>query len=114
MKIYRAAHVQTCGEYTTEELFWIRKDEQILQFLKGKLLGGFRGQRRQNRKNFLKLKNCEIEDILEGTDVVRMMNVKRIRWYGHEYRGREDSVLERNGSQVGEWEGEQRIVGRSK
>lgn len=36
------------------------------------------------------LTNCEMEYILEGEDVVRMIKAQQIRWHEHVLRGREN------------------------
>lgn len=91
MKIYRVV-IWPVVMYTTEVVCLTRNDEE-------RLCRGIQGPKRIEQKEFWRLTNCVIEDILEGEDVVSMLKPKEfnsmdICTKGEKIQFREDHKME--------------------
>lgn len=93
-KIYKTA-IRPVVTYAGETACITKKDEERLMIFERKIIRRINGPRKINQQSYQTLMNHEINEILNGENIVRFIKALRIRWYGHVQRREETKVLKR-------------------
>ncbi|VVC41756.1 Hypothetical protein CINCED_3A016126 [Cinara cedri] len=79
--------------YSCETWATTKTDKQNLARFERKVLRQIFGPRRnQNTGDYEQRKNEEVINMLEDSDIIATMKIKRISWAGHIWRGREQTI----------------------
>lgn len=109
LRIYKTA-IRPVVTYAAETICLTKQDENKLRIFERKILRKIFGLKKIDNE-YRSLWNKEIDNIMEGEDVVRQMKAKRLRWFGHIERRENDAIIKK----IKDWKpNEERPRGRPK
>ena len=110
LRIYKTA-IRPVVTYGAEAMCLTKKDEEISNIFERKIMRRISGPIKINEEEYRRLMNYEIEEMMKGESIVKIIKSQRIRWYGHVNRRKESSMLKR----ITKWRpDENRMRGRPK
>lgn len=108
LRIYKTA-IRPVATYGAEVMCLTDKDQEKLRVFERKVLRKILGPKKTEEGQYRALMNFEIEQALEGEDIVKTCKQQRLRWFGHVQRRSHDASIRR----VLEWRPmEDRLRGR--
>lgn len=92
LQIYKTA-IRPVVTYAAETMCLTQRCEDKLRVFERKILRKILGPKRTEDDEYRILWNYEINDIMEGEDIVKYIKAQRLRWFGHvERRGKEELI----------------------
>jgi Reverse transcriptase (RNA-dependent DNA polymerase)/Endonuclease/Exonuclease/phosphatase family len=94
LRVYKTA-IRPVVTYAAETARLTNKEEERLRIFERKIVRKMFGGKKIDDIQYRRLMNKEILSILEDEDIVKVVKSKRIRWYGHINRRKEEAIIKK-------------------